>query len=91
MPKLLNIDPFMRKMSRSPQKFDQLIVHTSQHYDEEISKSFFNDVGLTEPDQYLGVGSGTHAEQTGKIMIEFERICFNQKYSLCRALALLKT
>jgi len=52
----------MKEMSRCPQKFDQLLVHTGQHYDYEMSKCFFNDLELAKPDIYLEVGSGTHAE-----------------------------
>ncbi|GAI93232.1 unnamed protein product, partial [marine sediment metagenome] len=55
---------------------DYLLVHTGQHYDDEMSKSFFSALGLPKPDIYLAVGSGTHAEQTGKIMVEFEKVCF---------------
>jgi UDP-N-acetylglucosamine 2-epimerase (non-hydrolysing) len=47
---------------------DYLLVHTGQHYDYEMSKVFFEDLELPEPDIYLGVGSGTHAEQTGRVM-----------------------
>ena len=65
-----------------PKKFNQLLVHTGQHYDEEMSKSFFNNLGLTEPDIYLGIGPGTHAEQTGKIMINFEGVCFQEEPDL---------
>lgn len=50
-----------------------LIVHTGQHYDAAMSKVFFDDLELPQPDFYLGVGSGTHAEQTARIMVEFER------------------
>ena len=51
-----------------------LICHTGQHYDEAMSKVFFKDLELPEPDYYLGVGSGTHAEQTARTMVEFEKI-----------------
>ncbi len=81
-PNFMKVAPLMREMSRYPQKFDQLLLHTGQHYDDEMSKCFFNDLRLTEPDIYLGVGSGTHAEQTGKIMIEFEKVCFKEKPDL---------
>ena len=50
------------------------ICHTGQHYDEKMSKIFFDDLELPRPDFYLGVGSGSHAEQTGRIMIEFEKV-----------------
>ena len=49
------------------------LVHTGQHYDPELSKVFFDELGLDEPDISLGVGSASHAEQTARIMIEFER------------------
>ncbi|MBA7490795.1 UDP-2,3-diacetamido-2,3-dideoxy-D-glucuronate 2-epimerase [subsurface metagenome] len=59
-----------------------VLVHTGQRYDYEMSKVFFEDLELPEPDIYLGVGSGTHAEQTGKVMIEFERILLKEKPDL---------
>ena len=48
------------------------IVHTGQHYDLNMSDAFFRDLGLPEPDIHLGIGSGTHAEQTGKVMAACE-------------------
>jgi len=78
----MKIAPLMKEMSRHPERFDQILVHTGQHYDKEMSKIFFNDLKLIKPDIYLGVGSGTHAEQTGKIMIEFEKICLQEKPDL---------
>jgi UDP-N-acetylglucosamine 2-epimerase (non-hydrolysing) len=49
------------------------IIHTGQHYDEKMSDIFFRDLGIPKPDRYLGVGSGSHAEQTAKIMVAFEK------------------
>jgi UDP-N-acetylglucosamine 2-epimerase (non-hydrolysing) len=49
------------------------LLHTGQHYDSELSQVFLDELGLPEPDVYLGVGSGTHAEQTARIMLGFER------------------
>ena len=81
-PNFMKISPLMREMSRYTQQFDQLLLHTGQHYDEEMSQIFFDDLGLPIPDIYLGVGSGSHAEQTGKIMIEFERVCLQKNPDL---------
>src|SRR4030043_856361 len=51
------------------------IVHTGQHYDHEMSQAFFDDLEIPEPAYHLEAGSGSHAVQTAKIMIEFEKIC----------------
>lgn len=55
-----------------------LLVHTGQHYDYEMSQVFFQDLRLPKPDVYLGVGSGTHAEQTARVMIEFEKVLLHE-------------
>ena len=52
-----------------------LVVHTGQHYDFNMSDAFFRDLGLPVPEFHLGVGSGSHAEQTGGVMIAYEKIC----------------
>lgn len=53
---------------------ETVVVHTGQHYDAAMSDVFFEELGLREPDHHLGTGSGTHAEQTGRVMIAFERL-----------------
>jgi UDP-N-acetylglucosamine 2-epimerase (non-hydrolysing) len=53
---------------------DQLVVHTGQHYDREMSDRFFDDLGIPHPDENLDVGSGTHAVQTATIMTRFEPV-----------------
>ena len=58
------------------------IVHTGQHYDDNMSKVFFDDLELPRPDVYLGVGSGSHAAQTAKVMVEFEKIVLSEKPDL---------
>jgi len=60
------------------EKIDPLLIHTGQHYDNNLSKVFFDDLKLAEPHFYLGVGSGTHSIQTAKVMIEFEKILLEQ-------------
>ncbi len=52
----------------------QILVHTGQHYDAAMSQAFFDDLGLPEPDENLGVGSGSHTEQTARIMLAFEPV-----------------
>lgn len=59
-----------------------VIVHTGQHYDINMSDVFFTDLGLPKPDIYLGVGSGTHAEQTGKVMMSYEKVLSDQRPDL---------
>ena len=53
---------------------ETVLVHTGQHYDPAMSDVFFEELGIRRPDVSLGVGSGTHAEQTGRVMTAFERI-----------------
>jgi UDP-N-acetylglucosamine 2-epimerase (non-hydrolysing) len=55
------------------------LVHTGQHYDEAMSGVFFSQLGLPQPHYNLGVGSGTHAEQTSKIMLAYERLCLQNR------------
>ena len=52
-----------------------VLVHTGQHYDPNMSDVFFEDLGMGKPDLFLGVGSGSHAEQTARVMVEVEKIC----------------
>jgi UDP-N-acetylglucosamine 2-epimerase (non-hydrolysing) len=55
------------------------LVHTGQHYDANMSDSFFRDLGLPAPDFHLGVGSGSHAEQTAGVMVSYERVCLEAR------------
>jgi UDP-N-acetylglucosamine 2-epimerase (non-hydrolysing) len=58
------------------------IIHTGQHYDLNMSNSFFKDLDLPEPHLYLGVGSGTHAEQTGRVMMAYEKELIKERPDL---------
>jgi len=67
---------------RESLNYDQVkckIVHTGQHYDYEMSQTFFEDLELPEPDYFLNAGSGTHSEQTARIMVAFERVCDKER------------
>ncbi|MBL6991977.1 MAG: UDP-N-acetylglucosamine 2-epimerase (non-hydrolyzing) [Bacteriovoracaceae bacterium] len=55
------------------------LVHTGQHYDYEMSKVFFYDLEMSEPEYFLDAGSGSHAEQTAKVMIGFEKVCVKER------------
>lgn len=63
-------------------RFEQVLVHTGQHYDERMSEVFFRDLGLPEPDHYLEVGSGTHAEMTARVMLAFEPVLLEERPDL---------
>lgn len=56
-----------------------VLVHTGQHYDANMSGDFLRDLGLPGPDVHLGVGSGTHAQQTAGVMLAYERVCLEQR------------
>jgi UDP-N-acetylglucosamine 2-epimerase (non-hydrolysing) len=63
-PNFIKIAPIMEEIAKYPEHFQQVLVHTGQHYDDEMSQVFFDDLDIPRPDVYLGVGSGSHAEQT---------------------------
>jgi UDP-N-acetylglucosamine 2-epimerase (non-hydrolysing) len=71
-PNFVKIAPLVKTFKE--RGFDHILVHTGQHYDYDMSKVFFSDLELPEPDKNLGVGSGTHAVQTGRMMAELEAL-----------------
>ncbi|NOX38934.1 MAG: UDP-N-acetylglucosamine 2-epimerase (non-hydrolyzing) [Calditrichaeota bacterium] len=81
-PNFMKIAPIHRAMKKFDSEFEPILVHTGQHYDERMSKLFFEDLQLPEPDIYLGVGSGSHAEQTAKIMLAFEKVVLDTEPDL---------
>jgi len=64
---------------QNQQQITHLLVHTGQHYDDRMSRAFFQSLGIPEADINLGIGSGSHAEQVGKTMIEFEKVIIEEK------------
>ena len=80
-PNFMKIAPVMKALARAGFA-QQKLVHTGQHYDVSMSDVFFSDLGMPLPDIHLGVGSGSHAEQTAKVMVGFESVCAAEKPDL---------
>ena len=80
-PNFIKIAPLYHALKKETWAKPQ-IVHTGQHYDLNMSDVFFQDLGLPEPDIHLGVGSGTHAEQTGQVMIAYEKVLMETRPGL---------
>jgi len=81
-PNFMKMAPLMMEYARHADEFCPVLVHTGQHYDDNMSKLFFEQLGLPQPDVYLGIGSGSHAEQTGRIMIELEKLFLAERPDL---------
>ncbi len=75
-PNFMKVAPIHRAFDKY-EDIQHIICHTGQHYDKGMSDAFFNDLDMPEPAYFLNVGSGTHAVQTAKIMIEFEKVCID--------------
>ena len=81
-PNFMKMAPIIEAMNNYPGRIEHLLVHTGQHYDQKMSQAFFDDLGMPKPDINLEVGSGSHAEQTGRIMVEFEKVCLQEQPDL---------
>jgi UDP-N-acetylglucosamine 2-epimerase (non-hydrolysing) len=77
-PNFMKVAPLWHALAESPD-FAPVLVHTGQHYDANMSDEILKDLGLPDPDFHLGVGSGSHAEQTGRVMIEYGRIAADHR------------
>jgi UDP-N-acetylglucosamine 2-epimerase (non-hydrolysing) len=71
-PNFMKVAPILRALAVAGH--EGLLIHTGQHYDARMSEAFFQDLELPEPDFHLGVGSGSHAEQTARVMMAFEPV-----------------
>ena len=82
-PNFMKIAPFIRAIDKpnleNEGAIQHILVHTGQHYDVRMSKAFFTALGIPDPDINLEIGSGSHAEQLGYTMIEFEKVLLEQK------------
>jgi UDP-N-acetylglucosamine 2-epimerase (non-hydrolysing) len=72
-PNFMKVAPILAQL-RKRAGVTQVLVHTGQHYDAKMSDVFFQDLGMPDPDVHLGVGSGSHAQQTAKVMTEIEPV-----------------
>lgn len=72
-PNFMKVAPLLEEY-KNHEEIEAKLLHTGQHYDYEMSKIFFDELGIPKPDYHLGVGSGSHAEQTAKVMVEFEKV-----------------
>ena len=74
-----NINILNNNSTHDNKSIRHVLVHTGQHYDYQMSDTFFSDLNLPKPDIFLGAGSGSHAEQTADIMKKFEGVLLQEK------------
>ena len=77
-PNFVKIAPIVRA-AQSARRIRTRLIHTGQHYDDRMSRHFFEDLALPEPDRYLDVRSGTHAVQTARIMESYEPVLAEER------------
>lgn len=73
-PNFMKIAPIVRVLG-THKDVSFKIIHTGQHYDREMNDVFFEELGIPKPDVFMGAGGGSHAQQTAKIMVDFEKVC----------------
>ena len=82
-PNLMKVSPFVHVIKdynkNSEKKIKHILIHTGQHYDENMSKIFFKELNIPNPDINLNIGSGSHSEQVGNTMIEVEKVLIKEK------------
>ena len=77
-PNFMKVAPLWHALQAAPD-FAPVLIHSGQHYDFNMSDAFFADLRLPAPDHHLGIGSGTHAEQTGGVMIAYEKVAMAER------------
>ncbi len=78
-PNFMKAAPLIKELRRFQDRFTPILIHTGQHYDHKLSKLFFDELNMPRPDVYLGVGSGSHAAQTAKIMMALEKTFLEER------------
>ncbi|MDO9576438.1 MAG: UDP-N-acetylglucosamine 2-epimerase (non-hydrolyzing) [Candidatus Cloacimonadales bacterium] len=81
-PNFMKMAPLYKEFTKYPEEFELKLIHTGQHYDERMSKFFFDDLQMPVPDEYLEVGSGSHGQQTARIMERYEEVLLKDKPDL---------
>src|SRR5438132_5611176 len=82
-PNFMKVAPVHRALTELDPRLELSVVHTGQHYDSEMSAVFLEELELPQPNVFLGVGSGTHAEQTAKALVGVEEVLLAQQPALC--------
>ncbi len=81
-PNFMKVAPLWRAMSEHSDALEPMLIHTGQHYDQNMSGIFFEELGLPTPHVHLGVGGGSHAQQTAAVMVKFEELCLQERPDL---------
>ena len=81
-PNFMKVSPIWHELAKSPDAFQPVLVHTGQHYDARMSDVFLQELDMPEPHRHLGVGSGSHAAQTARVMMAFEGVLLEEKPDL---------
>jgi UDP-N-acetylglucosamine 2-epimerase (non-hydrolysing) len=81
-PNFMKTAPVVGELGRRPDRFEHVLVHTGQHYDDAMSRVFFEELGVGKPDHMLGVGSGSHAQQTARVIERLEPVLLAEEPDL---------
>ena len=82
-PNFMKAAPVYRELGVLDPSLELVLLHTGQHYDDAMSDVFFRELGMPRPDEFLGVGPGTHGEQTAKALLGIERVLIEREIDLC--------
>jgi UDP-N-acetylglucosamine 2-epimerase (non-hydrolysing) len=82
-PNFMKSAPVYRELAALDPSLELVLLHTGQHYDDAMSDVFFRELAMPRPDEFLGVGPGTHGEQTAKALVGIERVLIDREIDLC--------
>ena len=82
-PNFMKSAPVHRELAALDPNLELVLLHTGQHYDDAMSDVFFRELGMPRPDEFLGVGPGTHGEQTAKALLGIEKVLIEREIDLC--------